>query len=261
MAGLTVFIDEAGDEGYNIVRPPEKKASEWFLLGAVVCRTDNLHLIERGVPEPFHFRKEYHHKCVQFAETIAALPITAMVVVAHKPSMPQQAAVRAQKHYLFNYCAKLLLERVSWFCAANSKEPANIVFSQRRKLSIKLLREYLAHLRDAPRVTIGGQPIFDNKTSINWGAIDPERVDMQPADSLPGLSVADGIVSGFAKAIEWSPSYNTEHRYLKIMQNKFYRYGWLNKCERYGVKFIPDNAPLKDDIWERERFHWLRHFK
>lgn len=84
---------------------------------------------------------------------------------------------------------------------------------------------------------------------------------MQPADSLPGLRAADGIVSGFAKAIEWSPSYNTEHRYVKIMKDKFFRYGWLNKCQRYGVKFVPDDAHSKDDPRVKERFHWLRNFK
>lgn len=135
MAGLTVFIDEAGDEGYNIVPPPAKKASEWFLVGCAICPDTALDRLERGLSEPFHFRKEYHHRCVRFAETVAALPITAMVVVAHKPSMPPNAAVRGQKHYLFNYCTKLLLERVSWYCALNTDEPAKIIVSQRRKLS------------------------------------------------------------------------------------------------------------------------------
>ena len=91
---LVVFIDEAGDEGFNIVAPPAKKASEWFLVGAAVCRYDSLHIVNAAAPDSFHFRKEHHHRRVSFAEKIAGLPLTAMVVLAHKPSIDVEAALR-----------------------------------------------------------------------------------------------------------------------------------------------------------------------
>jgi hypothetical protein len=258
---LVVFIDEAGDEGFNIVAPPAKKASEWFLVGAAVCRYDSLHIVNAAAPDSFHFRKEHHHRRVCFAEKIAGLPLTAMVVLAHKPSIDVEAALRKEKHYLFNYCSKLLLERVSWYCEANSPNSARVIFSRRRSLSLRLFREYLQRMRDTSKITSRGVPIFKSTTSIRWNCIDPESVDMQEADSSPGLRVADAIVSGCARAVEWSPSYTTEHRYVKILKDRFYRSGWRSRCQSYGIKFIPDDAADRCfDPSEPNRFHWLKHF-
>lgn len=108
--GFYAFIDASGDEGYNIVPAPERKSSEWFLLSAVICAVDDIPDVNSSIhtSRPFHFRKAQHHRCVAFAARVACLPIIAITVFAHKPSMSADAAIRARKHYLFDYCTKLL---------------------------------------------------------------------------------------------------------------------------------------------------------
>lgn len=259
---FTVFIDESGDEGYNIVPPPNRRSSEWFVLGGAICATADLSELQSvfNPANPFHFRNERHHECVAFAEKVAALPITAIAIAFHKLSTPPEAALRNKKHYLFDYCTKLLIERISWYCANHKAPgPAEIIFSRRGQLNLERIRAYIRHLSMLTHLSSGGIRIFEAKNSIKWHVIDTNRIDMQPHDSLPGLQIADAIVSGCAKAIEWSPSYNTEHRYLKIIKDRFYRHN--GRCTSYGLKMLPADLPAREHNQPRQRFHWLHHFK
>jgi hypothetical protein len=110
----------------------------------------------------------------------------------------------------------------------------------------------MTHLR------VGGVPAFDARNSIKWNVIDVEQIEMRPHDSLPGLKIADAVASGCAKAIEWSPSYNTEHRYIKILKDRFYRH--QGRCSSYGMKIIPSDMATREGNQAHQRFHWLRHF-
>ena len=79
------------------------------------------------------------------------------------------------------------------------------------------------------------------KNSIRWGVIDLTLMEMQPQDSMPGLQIADAVVSGCARALEYSPSRTTEHRYIKTMRSRFYRY--RGRAISYGIKFVPPISP------------------
>jgi hypothetical protein len=257
---FTAFIDESGDEGYNIVPPPARKSTEWFILGAAIVADAELHAVNTAIGHArFHFRSESHHRCVEFAERIAGLPITASIIAFHKPSTPDNTALRGKAHYLFDYSTKLLIERISWYCA-NHPQPGvvKIIFSQRRQLKLDRIKAYIRRLHMLTHLRVGGVPAFDARNSINWSVIDTNRIEMRPHDSLPGLKVADAVASGCAKAIEWSPSYNTEHRYIKILKDRFYRH--RGRCSSYGMKIIPSDMATREGNQAHQRFHWLRHF-
>lgn len=249
---FVAFIDESGDEGFKIAQPPQRMSSEWFIMGAAVCRRSILRVIEnraRHYPG-LHFVKGRHHQCVEWAEMVAGAPVTAFCVIAHKPSMPNQAALRNERHYLFNYCTKLLIERISWYCnemRGSLPGVCRIVFSDRGQLRLDRIKQYLRHLKTyAP-----------SRTSIRWNVIDIEQIEVGTSATHPPLVFGDVIASGCAKALEYSTSRNTEHRFMKIMKHVFYRRN--GRALSYGVKFVSDELPGGPPL--PARFHWLHHFK
>lgn len=258
MTQFTAFIDEAGDEGYNIVPPPQRRSSEWFVLTAAVCETRSVDRIESLIPEPFHFRKAKHHDRVGFIEKICDplfVSFTAMAVIVHKPSISSQAAARNRSHYLFDYATKLLLERISWYCDEHpSRGSVQIIFSRRGQLNLDRINRYLERLIDLTVISEEHRLPIIARNSIRWGIVRPDSIDAQPHDSMAGLRIADAVASGCASAIEWSPALTTEHRYLKMLKPKFYRKG--ARCLGYGIKFIPDSAPDQEDPFAKQRFHF-----
>jgi hypothetical protein len=257
---FVAYIDESGDEGYNIVPPPERRSSEWFVLGAVIVPVVSVPEIDATCAEPFHFRKVQHHAKIAYVEKVASLPICATLVAFHKPSVPDNAAIRTRSHYLFDYSAKLLIERISWYCDEHpNRGSAKIIFANRHQLKIDRIKNYLRHLSGLTGV-FGGMDIPElARNTIRWNRINIDDVEVSTPDELPGLRCADTLVSSFTNAIEWSRSHNTEHRYVKMLKDKFYRRN--NQCVSYGIKFMPANAPDNDGPQVRPRFHWIHHFR
>lgn len=266
---FTAYVDEAGDEGYHFVPRPDRRSSEWFILSAVICRTDRISDIELSVAAfdfmhgkqraKFHFQKAAHEECVAFANMINELPVAAISIFAHKPSIREDAALRTGKHMLFDYCAKLLIERISWYCDRHKGRDqglAEIVFSYRRQLKIERIQRYLLHLRGMTDFYAESPVPREARNDIRWNVISPGMIDVQPHDSLPGLQVADAVVSSCARAVEFSRFSTTEHRFVKILRPVFWTYGL--RCRSYGIKFVP--AFPTDEPGEPKRFHWLRRF-
>lgn len=121
------FIDESGDEGFNFAQPPKRLSSEWFVISAALCKvTDeqafkivcDTYVETGGKKKPFHFADVRHEDRIGFISQLLKVPFHHMSVLAHKPSpkLSEAQMISKQSHFLFYYTAKLLLERITWFC-------------------------------------------------------------------------------------------------------------------------------------------------
>jgi hypothetical protein len=132
----TAFIDEAGDPGLNAVRPiDEAGASEWLCLSAVLVRsardrevTDWVRslLQKAGVRNraDIHYRMLVDYRKRIVCGELARLPLRAFVLTSNKKNMRHYRNLRAEKvrspQWFYNFCLRLLLERVTDFCYQHS---------------------------------------------------------------------------------------------------------------------------------------------
>lgn len=258
---FVAFIDEAGDEGFFIVPRPDKKSSEWFVMSAVIVPADKTVMFDNALSEfraivaknknrrksAFHFRDARHPERIAFLRSLRGWPFAVITVATHKPSVRKDSTLSQKKHALFQYTAKLLVERISWYCDDHLKPgPVRLVFAERGQLDPDRLTSYFRRLK-----AHGGNH------SIRWNVLDPSAVEVVPCAKLTGLQVADAAVSSVEQALELSLHSTTEHRYVKLWKHRYYRSGIT--CEGYGLKPFPawpKEKPLID-----HRLHWLRHFK
>lgn len=250
--GFMAYIDEAGDEGFKFI----EGSSKWFVLSAVVNRIENdkqmgkiigeaKRVLNRTSPQPLHFRKLKHEHRLPLIGLIAESPITTISVLAHKPSMNKDCfcGPTVEKNQLYRYLSRILIERVSWFCRDNRKQPreyVKIVFSNRDQMSYESLRNYFRTLK-----SMG--PSKDVK--IEWSAVYPDMLITKQHDQMYGLQIADAVCSGIWFGLEKKRGF-AEPRYAQMLSQTMYRYG--GKLDGYGLKVFPTDAPtraaLKSDI-------------
>jgi hypothetical protein len=210
----------------------------------------------RNRQKPFHFREAAHDERIAFMDALRWSGFSVITVITHKPSISEDAAIRNESHLLFRFTSKLLIERISWLCDENrmpgASPVARLVFSERGSLTTDRVTRHLARLRAKT-----GRTRIERGHDIRWNVIDPAWVEVASHASMPALHVADAAASSVEKAIEYSRYGTTEHRYVKIWRDQYYRrYG---RCMSYGIKVYP-NLPFSDPF-EADRFHWMRHFK
>lgn len=132
--GYIVYIDESGDPGIKDTsssgKPP---SSEWFSLGALVLKSgrelDTVKWVQqirqktRIVQRPdIHFANMKQWQRETACELIAVQPVRCFAVVSHKKNMIGHRNVRAEaarggsaNEIFYNFCARILLERVTEF--------------------------------------------------------------------------------------------------------------------------------------------------
>lgn len=177
-----VYIDESGEEGF-VFRPDGTGSSRWLILSAVVTRRENdlqvVRLMERvrqtlGRPpkQALHFCKLGHAQRVVWAREIAQTPLRTVSVLIHKPSIREPERFQSQKHLLYRYASRYLLERVSWLCRDHRKPDtgngqAEVIFSNRSQMSYDEMRGYLRKLREETG---------DFGATIDWSVLNPEAI-------------------------------------------------------------------------------------
>ncbi|CAG9268310.1 conserved hypothetical protein [Paraburkholderia unamae] len=244
-----VYIDESGDEGFKFL-PNEQGSSRWFVLSAVVVRTErDLQLVQLAKDvrallhkEPkhaLHFRFLKHEQRMPFARRIGEAPIRHIHVLVHKPSIADPENFQQEKFSLYRYATRLLLERVSWLCRDHYRPGdagdgrAELIFSNRSAMSYADLREYLRRLQALPEVR------------IHWDSVDPDAVRAVAHEQLAGLQIADAVATGAFYAVHRSVYGETEEGYLRLMAGNLYRN--RGTPDGYGLKF------WCDDIDEKQR--------
>jgi len=218
--GYIAYIDEAGDPGLKTVRPIDKNgASEWLVLSAVVMRAkwepevvnwvsnliDDLDIKQRT---DLNYRKLSPTRKVVAGAAIATLPIRGFAVCSNKKNMRQYTNARAAKkpsqQWFYNYCIRLLLERVTAFCAARTmhdygeRKLIKIEFSERgghRYSQTSAYHQYLRHQQQ------GGQ-IYLKKREPVTSMLDWDLMDAFPHEERAGLQLSDYVASALYQAID-----------------------------------------------------------
>jgi hypothetical protein len=218
--GYIAYIDEAGDPGLKRVRPlDENGASEWLVLSAVVIRAkwerdvigwtqgiiSNLGVRQR---HDLHYRTLSPTRKISAGEQIAALPIRAFAICSNKKNMrgyhnPRATKIPSQQWY-YNFCIRLLLERVTAFCAARTMKdhgeikPIKIEFSERGGIRYSQTAAYQYYLGQQQK---GGQ-VYLKKREPVMSMLDWDLMAAYPHQERAGLQLADYVASAFYQAID-----------------------------------------------------------
>lgn len=221
-AKYIVYIDEAGDFGLNTVTPIDPRgASEWMVLGATVIRQENesnaqswLTSIREAAnnlqPASLHFRTLKDGQKEVACNELAKLPMRAFAVVSNKQNMrghknEPASYISGHRHWFYWWMTRLLLERVTEFCAEiNEKENTpgrklQIEFSRRKDLKRSHFTDYFT------RLWAQGNNAFLAKRTINWSTFDFQNVHFLDHSSRAGLQFADIATSAFYQAINTHP--------------------------------------------------------
>lgn len=228
---IEIYVDETGDRGYG------PKSSPYFCFAACAFKhSDAGDVIEamrnlnrslgRAPTIPIHARNHLkkHDQLMEAVEHLAELHdiLKVFYVVLPKSSTPPYAKMRRDPNYVYNYLAKILLERMSWF-ARDAELPAYPCFASVKRMPRNLLDQYISRLQ----TEIG---------DIDWQwLITPLGVDQ--ANNRIGMQWAD--IAGRAIWKATTPGTHPPHRiepvYLETMAPAI----WGRRpVESYGVKSI-----------------------
>ncbi len=255
--GFVVYIDESGDEGFLF----DKGSSAWFVLSAAITHkasdlqtvklVDKVRsLLGRKDKEPLHFRKLKHEHRLPFLQQIALANLKIISVLVHKPSI-QNVELFQQKNRLYFYAARLLLERVSWYCRdhmpkENQDGSAQIIFSNRGGIKYEELREYMSVLK---------KQTAPFEVEIDWGVIKPHQIKAY-SDNRMGLQIADAAASSLFFSVQLNRYGFVEDRYARLLKPAIY----INKgrYNGYGLKFFPREYEAR--LEQEEHLKWLGDF-
>lgn len=254
---FVVYIDESGDEGFRF----DKGSPRWFALSAVITQKptdlETVKLVDRVRAEvlkkkdndPLHFRELKHEQRIPFIHAIAEANLKSVSVLIHKPSITS-TEIFQQKNRLYFYAARLLLERVSWYCGRHQnlvKEgdgSAQIIFSNRASMKYEEFRDYMNTLKLRTKL---------NNYNIDWGIIKSDQIEAHNP-KLMGLQLADAVASGFFYGVNLNQYGFAEERYARMLKTVvFNREG---QFKGYGLKFWPRECEAK--VQEETYLNWLK---
>ncbi len=230
-----VYIDEAGDEGFNF----SGRTREWFIVSAALTRREDdfeaLSSIFRPVRKMFrfsdkqevHFRKLTHDKRRAYLNAIAnTQTVKAITVAVYKPGLDRERFSKGK--LLYAYACRLLLERVSWFCRDYYKKTENIgdgtpllCFSKRKQVSYDDIKEYFLKLKEL-------------STTIDWNFIDEQQFHVYASAQCMGLQIADAVASSTYQYLNKNDYGMTDSTYLNMLKPVLYCHN--GRIDGYGYK-------------------------
>ncbi len=226
---FVAYIDEAGDPGLHRVKPIDADgASEWMTLGAIVILAqheprlpqlvrDVRRAISATQSPQLHFRNLSDARKVKACEVIAERNLFGFTVCSHKPNMKGHrngaAEIVGPRGWFYNWCIRLLLERVTDFVLAQSMElygepqTVRLVFSERGGVKYYWLHDYLDRLMRQSRE----DKLYLPKRDIKHQVIDLGLLSIEPSAASAGCQLADAFASSFYSAADaLGPRWNTE---------------------------------------------------
>lgn len=206
-----VYIDEAGDPGVKPKLTVDPSPTDWFVISAVVVSDErepdivgwvqDMGEAVRTLPaNPLHYRNLSLTNRERVARMLGRKPVRLFSVASHKETMRQHVnrkLGRASDKEFYNWCLRLLLERVTSFCYRRSTrdggevQPARIVFSERGGHNYSELRDYLKKL-EAQTLT---KKLVLERRGLSPGIIANSLMEVRPHASVAGLQLADIVAS------------------------------------------------------------------
>ena len=267
-----LYIDEAGDDGLARIKPLDPNgASEWLVLsgvllrkkyeGAVVSWVKDIRKSINAVQGPaLHYRNLSPTKKDAACDLVAELPIRTFTVCSNKLNMRgynnAKAATAGGKQWFYNYCVRLLIERVTDLClrasmkATGSPENLKVIFSQRGGHSYGQSIAYWQKLRAQ---SLGGTTVL-NKRVIQHQVLKADLIDYVPHTQNAGLQLADITASAFYQAVNTNEGkWETRHamRLQKVMATE------ASSVADYGLVLQPtDPRKFKPDSKQKQIFQF-----
>jgi hypothetical protein len=278
------FIDESGDPGLKAT------ASEWFIPSAVLVRAENERLIQgwiAAIKAPMknqkradlHFTKLNLGMRQRAATMLADYPIRGFTNISRKGNMVHYRNLRAENRpenriyrddgtwfmkprneYFQNWMTKVLVERVTWYCARRSirefgkPRVVKLVIASRDGFYIGDFINYL--MRDQSNQQSGKATL---RFHPDWRVLDWRQIKEAPAANVPGLQLADIVCGAFSHAVDRKRYGQCDPTYAKALFNKMARNA-KGQHVAFGVTAWPKpltkgNRPLHPEQWEIFRFY------
>ena len=224
-----VYVDEAGDPGLKQKSAAAlRAASEWFVLSAVVVRasrdadtvtwlSDMREAVRAQSRAPLHYRKLSASNQSRVCRMLAGKDLRIFIVASHKTNMRgyqnKRLGSSTGRGEFYNWCLRLLLERVTHWCANRSRcdglpvGQARVIFSERGGHNYTHLKNYIDLLR---MQALAGTTYLKAKEIVPE-VISPDLCEVRPHSALAGLQLADIAASAFFQGMDsTSPAYTLE---------------------------------------------------
>jgi len=218
--GYIAYIDEAGDPGLKTVRPIDPNgASEWLVLSAVVMKAEREPFVidwVRGLVDDLGIsqRRDLHYRTLSptrkqvAGEKISSLPVRGFAVCSNKKNMRGYRNLKAEKissqQWFYNFCVRLLLERVTAFCDRRTikdygeRRKIKIEFSERGGHRYSQTSAYHYYLRQQQKAG----SLYLTKRAPVVDLLDWKMMEAHPHGERAGLQLADFVASSFYQAID-----------------------------------------------------------
>lgn len=230
MTESTVYIDEAGDLGYQ-------RGTKWFVLSAAIVdkgdepriRNQIAQIKQRLNVNEIHLRKitDFYRRAY-IARELNALPFTYANVIVDT-SMLNLAKV-ASASAAYNYICRILLERASWYFR-DTRRIGDIVLSARGTSRDGELIQYIERL------------LSSDDTEIAKGVFN--RVTAKTANSWDMLQLADVCATTMFLTYEINAWGFRTPCYSDMLRKHLYSRN--NEIKNYGIKYFdPEMAPKSD---------------
>lgn len=232
MADCTVYIDEAGDLGFQ-------RGTQWFVLSAVVVkkqdethiRTKLAQIKTRLNVNEIHLRKlpDFYKRAVVVQE-ISKESFTYMCVIADTNKLDYTKIDSAATAY--NYLCRMLLERVSWLLR-DTNSVGDIVLSAR---GTSRDGELISYIKDRLLTYPNNQIV---KTVF-------ESIKAKPAGSWDLLQLADICATTMFLTYEKNGWGFRTPCFTKVLSGHLYRYG--RSVDSYGIKYFTNEMKPASDL-------------
>ena len=265
--GFYLFIDEAGDEGLDRIRPVDPNgSSEYFVLCGVLVRASRYQELVQSfnaikptigltANDQIHFRDLDEDQKLSVISALSKLRVGLIAIVSNKRNMRRYRNLRCEAknlefsrgryrprkyNWFYNGLFRYLLERASAECkrwthrAYGEVRSVRIVFSNRKDISNAQTGAYLLKLRTERR----DRSYFNNKRQIDWSVVDAFDMKTLRPKEVVGLQIADCAASAIFRALDEAWFGNARPRYLELLRNKFVRNA--STPRDYGFKLLPD---------------------
>lgn len=261
------FIDEAGDPGLKNVRPIDPAgATEWLCLGAIVMRSElepkAIDWVQAILSKAQCERSDLHYRYLTAPQKrtalseISRLPLRGFVLASNKKNMRRYRNVNAERvqsrQWFYNFCLRLLLERVTDFCFRHAKTERakgrllKIVYSERKTHSYSQTAAY----QELLKIQAKSDALVLSKRRIRWEVLDWRLNEAVAHATCAGSQLADAVTSAFYQASDTLPPTKWNNEFAKLLEPIMAREN--GACMDYGVALQP-TPTWKAKLNDRQR--------